>query len=522
MRTQTEMRSSAAHSNPPTGPDVILRVFGVAKSFGATKALRNLSFDVVPGEIHTIQGENGSGKSTLVKVLAGVHAPDAGTLEIDGQTLSAMQNPSHSQSCGIGIVFQEVLVAGPRSVLENVWLGSDRLFALRGINDTRKQEAAAVLESLLGHVPDLDQPIEQLSLSDRQACAIARAVLRDPDLLVLDEATSALDVATRDRLFALLRKRTAQHKSVLFISHRMDEVTEISDRVTVMRLGETVETLMRAEATPTRLVQLMTANDELPELRRGAKQEDANPEIVLSAKQTKLTLDGDAIDLDVHAGEMIGLAGLDGHGQDALLNALSGGFSFSGTIAMAGPKGPINITSKKAAANSGIALVPRERKTEALFAPLTILDNFALPTLAKDSRFGLVSRRKSITRFLKLAERLGIRFNDVNNAVSTLSGGNQQKIVMARWLAAYPKVLLLNDPTRGVDAHTKQDLYSLLKELTESGLAVVMISSEVDEHLALMDRVLVMRDQEVFQEFRGEEISRQALVSAYFGKNNGT
>lgn len=521
MATQTEMRSSAAHSNSRAGRDVVLRVSGVAKSFGATKALRNLSFDVLPGEIHTIQGENGSGKSTLVKVLAGVYAPDAGTLEVAGETLSAMQNPSHSQSCGIGIVFQEVLVAGPRSVLENVWLGSDSLFGLGGINESRKREAAAVLEALLGHIPDLTQPIEHLSLSDRQACAIARAVLRDPDLLVLDEATSALDVATRDRLFELLRKRTAENKSVLFISHRMDEVTEISDRVTVMRLGETVETLTRADATPTRLVQLMTANDELPAMRRGAQQGDANREIVLSARHTKLALGRDEIDLDVHAGEMIGLSGLDGHGQEALLHALSGGFAFGGTVVMTGPNGPVAITSKKAAADNGIALVPRERKTEALFAPLTILDNFALPTLAKDSKFGLVSRRKSIARFLKLADRLGISFNDVNNAVSTLSGGNQQKVVMARWLAADPKVLLLNDPTRGVDAHTKQDLYSLLKELTESGLAVVMISSEVDEHLALMDRVLVMRDQEIFQEFQRDEISREALVSAYFGKNNG-
>lgn len=498
--------------------ELVLRGQGLAKSFGATKALRDFSFDLRPGEVHTIQGENGSGKSTLVKILAGVHTPDGGIIEVNGRMLKQMSSPHQSLQNGIGTVFQEVLVVGPQSVLLNVWLGSDGLFKVQYGQEERIAKATVVLKDLLGVVPDLEAPVETLSLSDRQACSIARALLRDPAVLILDEATSALDVATRDRLFDILRVRAERGKSVLFISHRMDEVTEISDRVTVMRMGETVGTLDREEATPTRLVQLMTGSQVSSEPQKRSVTKADAASTLLEASSLALLPGRNPINLTIRAGEMIGLAGLEGHGQEALLRTLGGGGMSSGEITIHGQDGKTVIHNEVEASRHGVAYVPRERKTEALFAPLSVLDNFALPTLKQDTNWGLLWPAKTRKRFYELAQRLGIRYNDADAPVSTLSGGNQQKVVMARWLAADPKVLLLNDPTRGVDAHTKQDLYHLLQELTDIGLAVIMISSEVDEHLALMDRVLVMRDQEVFRELDRSEMSRTSIVSAFFGK----
>lgn len=509
---------NSASSHDKSQPTFALRGIGLAKSFGATKALKNLNFDLRHGEIHTIQGENGSGKSTLVKVLAGVHFPDQGTIEIEGRANSRLSSPFESQQKGIATVFQEVMVVGPQSVLENVWLGFDGLIKVNLTKKQKNTKASDVLQGLLGRVPNLDIPVEALSLSDRQACSIARALLRDPVVLVLDEATSALDIATRDRLFDILRARAKSGKSVLFISHRMDEVTEISDRVTVMRMGETMGTVDRKDASPARLVRLMTGADVSVTPRVRSESKTKNKPVVIQANAIRLMPKRKPITLSVHAGEMIGLAGLEGHGQEALLRALNGGWLAEGNITVPSTDGEVSIRGAKSAAQQKICYVPRERKTEALFAPLSVLDNFALPTLKRDQTFGFLSNSKTGERFIALAKRLGIRYNDAMAPVSTLSGGNQQKVVMARWLAADPKVLLLNDPTRGVDAHTKQDLYNLLQELTDSGMSVVMISSEVDEHLTLMDRVLVMRDQEVFREYGRSEMSRTAIVSGFFGK----
>jgi ABC-type sugar transport system ATPase subunit len=305
-----------------------LRVTDAAKSFGATRALRDASIELSAGEVLCIVGENGSGKSTLVKLLSGVHRPDAGTLQIGDQAVNALSSPRASIDAGIATVFQEVLVVEARSVLENVWLGTEGLVRAPRSTADKRTKAAAVLEQLLGHPLDLDMPVERLSLSDRQACGIARALVRDPRVLILDEATSALDVATRDRLFGVLRMRAADGVGVIFISHRMDEVEEIGDRITVMRSGETV----------------------------------------------------------------------------------------------------------------------------------------------------------------------------------------------ARWLATDPRVLLLNDPTRGVDLGAKRDLYRVLLDLAADGMAIVMLSTEVDEHIELMDRVVVFREGRPFCEIPRVGLSRQSLVGAFFGQ----
>jgi ABC-type sugar transport system ATPase subunit len=468
-------------------PDIALRVSGAAKAFGATQALRSASIEVRAGEIHAIVGENGSGKSTLVKLLAGVHRPDAGQIEVGDLSVDHLPSPKAAQLAGIATVFQEVLVVEPRSVLENVWVGTEGLFRAPAKTAAKRERAKAVLTELLATPPSLDLPAEALSLSDRQACCIARALVRDPRIVILDEATSALDVATRDRLFAFLRRLADEGVGVIFISHRMDEISEVGDRCTVMRSGETVATLERGDASTEELVRLMTGAQHLAPA--AAREEAARRE----PGRTLFSHGG----LDVRAGEMVGLAGLEGHGQDEFLKELWRAGSELGVRA---------------------AYVPRERRAEGLFESKSVRENFGLPTFDQDTRHGLLSHARTRERLSRYVERLRITMRDPEDQITTLSGGNQQKIVMARWLATDPEVLLLNDPTRGVDLGAKRDLYALLAELTAQGVAVVMLSSEVDEHIELMDRVVVFREHALFCEIERNRLSRQALVSAFFGE----
>jgi ABC-type sugar transport system ATPase subunit len=375
-----------------------------------------------------------------------------------------------------------VLVVEARSVLENVWLGTEGL--LRGPRSTqaKRAQATAVLERLLGRPLPLDAPVEALSLSDRQACGIARALVRDPKVLILDEATSALDVATRDRLFAVLRERVAAGAAVIFISHRMDEIQDIADRITVMRSGETVATVRRDETSVAELVRLMTGADALT-AHAAEHVERRLGEVALQAGS-----------FAVRRGELVGLAGLEGHGQDAFLQMLA---------ATAGGDG---------------AYVPRERRAESLFESKSILENFGLPTLKRDTAAGIIQPRRTEARFAEFVTKLGIKFGRSDDLITTLSGGNQQKVVVARWLATDPRVLLLNDPTRGVDLGAKRDLYRVLLDLAAEGMAIVMLSTEVDEHIELMDRVIIFREGAPFCEIERARLTRETLVGAFFGQ----
>jgi ABC-type sugar transport system ATPase subunit len=504
-----------------TGPAPVLRTEGLAKAFGATQALRSCTFELLPGEVHAIIGENGSGKSTLVKILTGVHRPDAGVVHVrpDGR-VGAPASPAEALAAGVVAVFQEVLVVDSRSVLDNVWVGTEGLWRGRTPEAIRRRRAAELLEELLGTVPPLDRRVEELPLSDRQACSIVRALVREPRLLILDEATSALDVATRDRLFAIVRRLAAAGAAVLFISHRMDEVEELGDRITVMRSGETVATVERGAASMQELVRLMTGSAHLTDTAaaRAVRREPGAD--VLHVSGIRLRAGARPIDFRLRAGELVGLAGLEGHGQDAFLFVLRGAARVEGSVQFAGPP-RTEIRSARDAAAGGIAYVPRERRAEALFDSLTIRSNFTLPTLRDDATAGFVRPGAGERRFRPWIDRLGIKLGATTDDIGTLSGGNQQKVVLARWLAAKPRVLLLNDPTRGVDIGAKRDIYELLLELTGEGIAVVMLSTEVDEHAELMDRVLVFREHELSIELPRVDVTREALVAAFFGRAGG-
>ena len=408
-------------------------------------------------------------------------------------------------------------MADARPVLDNVWLGADGLVRRDVATREKRRRARAILQRLLGYELELDQPVEELALSERQACCIARAILRKPKVLILDEATSALDISVRDRVFDMLRSLAADGAGVIFITHRMDELSQIVNRLTVMRSGQTVATLAQDDWDPAKLIRLMTGSDALT----GAVHRDPGAsrvrrgEVVLAASDVRLRPESRPFDVWIRAGEIVGLAGLEGHGQEEFLDALRGSQAVGANVVRHDGHRQTPIQSIKDASRSGVAYVPRERR-HAVFDWMSTRENFAMPTLSRDATLGWLRRDLRLKRFVEYAKRVNLVYGHPEDRITTLSGGNQQKVVIARWLAADPKVLVLNDPTRGIDIGAKRDLYRLLAELAENGLAVVLLSTEIDEHLELVDRVLVFREHELSAEIPHEDLTRHALVSAFF------
>ncbi|MGO4493111.1 sugar ABC transporter ATP-binding protein [Arthrobacter sp. 2YAF22_2] len=488
---------------------------GVSKRFGATRALVHGELHLRPGEIHTLLGENGSGKSTLVKIIGGVHRPDSGTVTLDGIPVTS-RSPRAAMDLDIATVFQEVLTAGSQSVLENVWLGSHGMFRRRLGRAEQRSIAQDVLTRIAGEIP-LDLPAGQLSLSGRQSLCIARALVRNPKVLILDESTASLDVSSRDRLFTEMRRLAAKGTAILFISHRMDEVAEISDRVTVLRSGQSVSTVERSDLSISRLISDMTGNSGPDDDTR--RQPHTPGDTVLQGAAIRLAPASAPIDFELRAGEIVGLAGLEGHGQDHFIKRLAGVADGPGSVARLLAEGAVELNEHNGDV-LGVAYLPRERRGESLFESMSIRENFALPTMAKDTRGGLLGTRSAVRRFDAFAQLLSLRFGSSQDAISTLSGGNQQKVLLARWLATDPKVLLLNDPTRGVDIGTKREIYAILHRLSAEGMSIVVLSSEVDELVDLADRVLVFRDQAVFAQIPHTQLSTESIVAAYFGQKS--
>jgi ABC-type sugar transport system ATPase subunit len=508
--TQSISSSTAAADHP------LLGIADVRKSFGPTTAVKQCSFDVGHGEVHAIVGENGCGKSTLVKLLGGVHRPDAGTLHFDGIERDFFASPRAAIASGVVVAFQEILIVESQSILANVWLGADGLVRRARTPDDRRRTAEATLRALLGDTVDLDAPAGGLSLNGRQACGIARALLRGPRILLLDEATSALDRTTRDRLFVVLREFVSTGNSVIFISHRMDEIEEIADRITVMRSGESIATLSKDEATADVLIRHMTGAARLTAGSAVDRASSATGAAVLEVTELTLRRDGTPVTFQLRAGEMVGLAGLEGQGQEEFLRALCGRLPDRGQSAILGA-GRRPVTSPQVADDLGIAYLPRDRRAHSLFANLSVRENFAAASLRDDAWRGILTRRRQRRRMAEFTTRVGVNIPDDSLPITTLSGGNQQKVILGRWLVKNPVILLLNDPMRGIDIGAKRDLYRLLVSLVEQGVGIVMLSTEVDELVELMDRVLVFRDGTLGTEIPRVELTRETLVASFFG-----
>lgn len=519
------MDEAPARADPAPSSAALLSLESVRHTYGRTVALRDLNFDVLRGEIRGFIGENGSGKSTLVKILSGVITPSGGSVVWEGAR-TTFRSPRAAQRAGIVTVFQETLVSSESSVRDNVFLGRDGLVrraANRAIEDDLLERWA---ESLGFDRRLIGRSVAQLSLAQRQVITLIRALSRPWKLLILDEATSALDLEVRGRLFARLRELTASDQSVLFVSHRMDELQSFVDRATVLRAGTAVATLEQREATPDTLLELMSQRNsaEIAKLRSGegdATVGDVEPGTTkcrLRCVGVRLAGGRRSFDVTVNAREILGVAGLEGHGGNLFVETLVAlRRPVQGAIVLDEGAG-ISFRSYRQAVDRGIVYVPGNRQVEGLFAPLSVVDNATIATLGRYATAGLFRLRNVLRPTEQLVSRLAVEVASLRRPVELLSGGNQQKVLVGRWLAANPSVLVMNDPLRGVDIGTKREFYPMLRSLAASGVAVVLLSTEIEELIAVCDRVAVFRDRSLEALLGGQQMGYEEILRAMFGQ----
>ncbi|MFG2352111.1 sugar ABC transporter ATP-binding protein [Streptomyces sp. NPDC048521] len=493
-------------SEPP-----LLSMSGITKSFPGVRALDGVDLDVQAGEVHCLLGQNGAGKSTLIKVLAGAHQPDGGTIRWRGEPVT-LRSPIAAMRLGIATIYQELDLVEHLSVSENVHLGHEPTaagFVVRG--KAARTSTAALLERL-GH-PEIDPArlVGELSAAQQQIVSMARALSHDVRLIVMDEPSAALDPDEVDNLFRIVAGLTADGVAVVYISHRLEEIRRIGDRVTVLKDGRAVAGGLPAKTTPTRdVVALMTGrNVEYVFPERPARTSAAEP--VLQVRG--LARDGEfaPLDLDLRPGEIVGLAGLVGSGRSEILETIYGARKpTAGRITVGGQ--PLRPGSVRSAVRAGLGLAPEERKAQALLMLESVTRNVSVSSLSRYARVGWIDRRAERGAARAATRELSLRPDNPDVPVRTLSGGNQQKAVLARWLLRGCRVLLLDEPTRGVDVGARAELYAVVRRLADQGLAVLLVSSEVPEVLGLADRVLVLREGRVVHTAPARELDEHRVL----------
>jgi rhamnose transport system ATP-binding protein len=489
-----------------------------AKSFGAVRALIDGSVTLRGGEVHALLGENGAGKSTLVKVLAGVYQPDSGTLTVAGREVT-LHGPAAARAAGIAVIYQEPTLFPDLTVAENMFIGRQPLRQGRRIDRRAMQNEAAAIFKRLGVPLDPARLARGLSIADQQVVEIGKALSVNANVIVMDEPTAALSAAEVDRLFEVIRTLKSQQAAVLFISHRLEEVFAICQTVTVMRDGRHVLTSDLAGLSANDLVRAMVGRDlaERPPEAAGATL--GEPMLTIE----RLTREGvfTDISLTVRSGEIVALAGLVGSGRSEVARAIFGIDRYdAGNITIKGQK--LKKASPTTAMAAGIGFVPEDRRQQGLVMDMSVQQNVALASLHNLERGGLIRAKAERAMAADWAARLKIRYGRLTDPVAMLSGGNQQKVVLAKWLGRKPSVLIVDEPTRGIDVGTKAEVHHLLTDLARGGVAVLMISSELPEVLGVADRILVMREGRLVAEFSHANASEEAIMSAAMGQHEAT
>ncbi|MFE9123898.1 sugar ABC transporter ATP-binding protein [Streptomyces sp. NPDC007148] len=489
----------------------LLSMSGITKSFPGVRALDGVDLDVRAGEVHCLLGQNGAGKSTLIKVLAGAHQPDTGAIHWRGEPVT-LRSPIAAMRLGIATIYQELDLVEHLSVAENVHLGHEPTSAGFVVRGKAARASTAALLRRLGH-PEIDpgRLVGELSAAQQQIVSMARALSHDVRLIVMDEPSAALDPDEVDNLFRIVGDLTADDVAVVYISHRLEEIRRIGDRVTVLKDGRAVAGGLPAKSTPTReVVALMTGrNVEYVFPERPSSAPTGAP--VLQVRG--LARDGEfaPLDLEIRPGEIVGLAGLVGSGRSEVLETIYGARRpTAGQVLVNGR--PLRPGSVRAAVRAGLGLAPEERKAQALLMLESVTRNVSVSSLSRFSRGGWIDRRAELGAARASTRELSLRPDNPAVPVRTLSGGNQQKAVLARWLLRGCRVLLLDEPTRGVDVGARAELYAVVRRLADDGLAVLLVSSEVPEVLGLADRVLVLREGRVVHTAPARELDEHRVL----------
>ena len=499
-------------------PKNIVRMSGIAKSFPGVVALEDVDFELRSGEIHALMGENGAGKSTLIKVLTGVEQPDKGTIELDGQVVQ-VRSPQHSQELGISTVYQEVNLCTNISIAENIMLGREpRRFG--SIHWGKMNEMAQEAINRLSIDVDVTQPLGDYSVAIQQMVAITRALeILSAKVLILDEPTSSLDIHETNLLFDVMRKLKDEGIGIIFITHFLDQVYQIADRITVLRNGMLVGTyeasLPRVELVAKMLGRSLTELDAMSRVK-SREEERLDKQTLVEAKGLGLTGKLEPVDLDLNAKEVLGIAGLLGSGRTEMASLIFGiDAPDHGSLLVDDER--VQKFSPLESLKRGIALTPEDRKAQGVVGDLTVRENISLALQARYGWFKFLSPQRQSEIADKYIQLLGIVTPSPEQLVRNLSGGNQQKVILARWLATNPKVLILDEPTRGIDVGAKTEIQRLVMQLAEEGRSCVFISSELEEVLRVSDRVAVMRERKKVAEY-ASDVDDKTLIQAMAGE----
>lgn len=496
------------------GSEPILRVAHISKAFGGVRALVDASLDLYPGEIHALLGENGAGKSTLLKALAGVHQIDSGEITLNGEEF-IQGSTRMSIEQGVAVIYQEPNLFPDLTLAENVFIGRQPTKG-KFVDWEKMQSESKKLFDGLGIPLNPLAKARGLSIADQQIVEIAKALSTNAQVIVMDEPTAALSAKEVERLFEVARRLKAQNQAVVFVSHRLDEVFELCQRMTVMRDGSTVDTKMVADSSEAEVIQMMVGR-EVSELFPKIDVETGDS--VLTVNNLGASGNFEGISFEVKAGEILGIAGLVGSGRSEIMRAIFGVDGYDhGTIQLLGKFVPKKNPAKSMA--MGMALVPEDRRQQGLFMPTSIARNASITVLKRLSKGPVLSRKKEEQTAITWGEVLQLKFARIADSVDKLSGGNQQKVVLAKWLATNPTLLIVDEPTRGIDVGTKSEVHRLLSQKAKDGMAILMVSSELPEILGMSDRVIVMRQGRMVAHFERSDATPSAVIAAATGSGS--